>query len=101
MSSASLLLPVVLSASAVTAVLFFSAKTAVAPIPVPTSAIVRTPATTRTIYLLFTFLSILVISCLIPPDFVFEVIFLCYEGQKVFYPSFMINQITKLSGSCF
>jgi len=48
-----------------------------------------------------TFLSILVISCLIPPDFVFEVIFLCYEGQKVFYPSFMINQITKLSGSCF
>ena len=27
----------------------------VAPIPVPTSAIVRTPATTRTIYLLFNF----------------------------------------------
>ena len=44
-----------LEASDVTAVSFLSANTAVAPIPVPTSAIVRTPATTRTIYLLFNF----------------------------------------------
>ena len=41
-------------ASDVTSVLLFlSANTAVAPIPVPTRAIVRTPATTRTIYLFF------------------------------------------------